>query len=135
MELCQSFPRLDPFGGISISFVVKSASQPNIIFPAETKIICLTLELPWSQVTCDLREIEESKRQLFSSEISNERKKRKRDRKKLLNRTCRLLDADSLHEAPVDLGAGVLEVHVGLLGRHPLHPVLPGEGHRVLDLK
>ena len=81
MELCQSFPRLDPFGGISISFVVKSASQPNIIFPAETKIICLTLELPWSQVTCDLKEIEESKRQLFSSEISNERKKRKRDRK------------------------------------------------------
>ena len=79
MELCQSFPRLDPFGGISISFVVESASQPNIIFPAETKIICLTLELPRSQVTCDLKEIEESKRQLFSSEISNERKKGKRE--------------------------------------------------------
>ena len=74
-ELCQSFPRLDPFVGISISFVVKSASQPNIIFPAKTKIICLTLELPWSQVTCDLKEMEESKRQLSSFEISNERQK------------------------------------------------------------
>ena len=69
------FQDLDPFGGISISFVVKSASQPNIIFPAKTKIICLTLELPWSQVTCDLKEIEESKRQLSSFEISNERQK------------------------------------------------------------
>ena len=32
-----------------------------------------------------------------------------------LNSTCRLLYADGLHEPPVDLGAGILEVHVGLL--------------------
>lgn len=49
--------------------------------------------------------------------------------------TCRLFYADSLHQAAVYLGAGVLQVHVGLLGRHPLHPVLPGEGHSVLDLE
>ena len=49
--------------------------------------------------------------------------------------TCRFLDADGLHEAAVDLAACVLEVHVGLLRRHPLHPVLAGEGHRVLDLQ
>ena len=49
--------------------------------------------------------------------------------------TCRFLDADGLHEAAVDLAACVLEVHVGLLRRHPLHPVLAGEGHRVLNLQ
>ena len=49
--------------------------------------------------------------------------------------TCRFLYSDGLHQAAVYLGAGVLEVHVGLLGGHPLHPVLPGEGHPMLDLK
>ena len=49
--------------------------------------------------------------------------------------TCGFLDADSFDESAVYLGAGVLEVHVGLLRRHPLHSVLPGEGHRVLDLE
>lgn len=53
----------------------------------------------------------------------------------VVKQTCGFLDANSLHEAAVDLGAGVLEVHVGLLRGHPLHPVLPGEGHCVLDLK